>query len=152
MSGETEDQVSAWTIDSAMAHLAQLRTADHRLFDERDRRYTEQRTSDQRAIEIKEKADERAMELERENRAYKDEKANNLREQISGERGMYATKDDVAAAVATIEAKIAPLAAFVDGQRGHTEGVRVTIGFIAGAATFLLSLTGVIVAVLLASP
>ncbi len=50
------------------------------------------RAADQRALTIKETADELARQLDRKDREYKDEKANNLREQISSERNLYPTK------------------------------------------------------------
>jgi hypothetical protein len=53
------------------------------------------RAADQRALQIKEEADERALTLQAETQKYKDEKANELRSQIESERGMYATKDDL---------------------------------------------------------
>jgi vacuolar-type H+-ATPase subunit H len=53
------------------------------------------READQRAIQIKETADERALLLAREIQNYKDEKANELRSQIEGERNLYATHQDL---------------------------------------------------------
>ena len=37
-----------------------------------------------------------ALGLSRESQTYKDEKANELREQIAAERGLYTTKNDIA--------------------------------------------------------
>jgi hypothetical protein len=49
------------------------------------------RTADQRALAIKEQADEKALDLAREAQHYRDEQANKLREQIGEERGKYIT-------------------------------------------------------------
>lgn len=79
-------QRSQWTTDTLKEHYDALRVAD------------------QRALQIKEEADVRALELAREIQTYKDEKANELRSQIESERGLYATKDDVIAAIEKVEA------------------------------------------------
>jgi hypothetical protein len=50
------------------------------------------RADDQRALEIKQKADEEALNLARQQQTYKDAKANELREQISSERGNYVSR------------------------------------------------------------
>jgi hypothetical protein len=52
------------------------------------------REDDQRALEIKQKADEEALNLARQQQTYKDEKANELREQISSERGNYINRGE----------------------------------------------------------
>jgi hypothetical protein len=80
------------------------------------------RAADQRALQIKETADERALLLQAETQQYKDEKANNLRTQIEGERGMYATKDEVAtlreAVIAFTAAQASRSAAALDWRTG----------------------------------
>ena len=88
-----------------------LRSAD-------DRRYAEVNVEREKALKIKETADLAALQLAREIQTYKDEKANELREQISNERGMYATHDDVKAVSDRLEALIQPLTTFVNAQQG----------------------------------
>ena len=90
-------------------HLEALRRQDRRLAKERDRRYAEVNIEREKALKIKEAADERALELQAATQAYKDEKANELRSQIERERGDYATRLDLTAAVEKIEATIKPL-------------------------------------------
>lgn len=63
---------------------------------ERDRRYAEVNVEKEKALAIKTEADKTALGLQRDVQLYKDEKANNLREQIGAERGTYATKDQLA--------------------------------------------------------
>jgi hypothetical protein len=81
-----------------------LRAAGERFQAERDRRYAEVRAAEEKALKVKEKADETALGLDREIRAYKDEKANNLRDQITSERGLYVTKDELASAIRELQA------------------------------------------------
>ena len=70
---------SEWTVDTLKEHFDALRAAD------------------QRALQIKESADEKALELAREIQTYKDEKANELRSQIEREQGERATKAELQA-------------------------------------------------------
>jgi hypothetical protein len=75
----------------------------------------------EKALKIKETADLAALQLAREIQTYKDEKANELREQISRERGMYVTQDQMKGAVDRIEALLNPLTEYVSGQQGKGE-------------------------------
>jgi hypothetical protein len=74
---------------------------------ERDRRYNEVNIEREKALKIKETADLAALGLAREIQTYKDEKANELREQIGSERGLYVTRPE-----------IKPLADYVTAQSG----------------------------------
>jgi hypothetical protein len=150
---------NGWTIDTYAAHMAALREADERLAaekerfsEERDRRYSEVNIEREKALKIKEEADKAALGLAREIQSYKDEKANQLREQIGAERGTYATKDDLAAAVREMTVAIAPLAAFVSSQRGEQVGstssvnrMLAIIGGLAGISTVVSVGIGIIV-------
>jgi hypothetical protein len=86
-----------WTVETLKQHFDALRAADERFYNERDRRYTEVSVEREKALKIKDEADKAALGLAREIQTYKDEKANELREQIGSERGLYGTKEDVVA-------------------------------------------------------
>jgi hypothetical protein len=116
--GETRSQVSAWTVDTYAVHNEALRIAEEKFQKERDRRYTEVALEREKALRIKEKADSEALQLARDIQKYKDEKANELREQINSERGLYATKLDVSAAVEKLEERIHPILTYVNNQQG----------------------------------
>jgi hypothetical protein len=114
--------VSGWTTDTWAAHSTQmdelrqrtnmeLDNLRDRLSAERDRRYAEVNTEKEKALAIKTEADKTALGLQRDVQTYKDEKANNLREQIGSERGNYASKDDVTAASREFEARLKGAAA-----------------------------------------
>ena len=109
-------------------HLAALREADLRFDAERDRRLTEIATEREKALKIKETADLAALQLAREIQTYKDEKANELREQINSERGLYATKGDLTAAVDTLRATIQPISEYVVADRGRGGGIASSWG------------------------
>lgn len=132
-----------WTLAGYIAHNEALRSAEQRLQEERDRRYTEVSIEREKAVTIKDEADKRALGLSRDAQTYKDEKANELREQIASERGNYATKDDVMAAVQKIEAQIGPVIAFVTRAQGAGTGAsdqRNLLTWALGILVALLSL------------
>lgn len=101
-----------------IARLKALRCADERFQAERDRRYSEVKQAEEKALKIKEEADSRALVLAERIQEYKDEKANELREQIASERNLYATKEDLTAGIATVEALIKPLVAASNSYSG----------------------------------
>jgi hypothetical protein len=103
-----------WRV-STREHLEALRAAD-------DRRYAEVALEREKALRIKDTADRDALALARQGQTYRDEQANKLREQINSERGLYATKDDLANAVREMTAAIKPLAEYVSGAAGRSGG------------------------------
>ncbi len=105
-------------------HLEALRHADHNFLEERDRRYAEVNIEREKALKIKETADLAALQLAREIQSYKDEKANQLREQINSERGLYATNKD-----------IEPVKAYISGQTGRGLGMSTLFGGVVALLT-----------------
>lgn len=101
------------------------------------------RAADQRALQIKEEADKIALELARTIQAYKDEKANELREQINNERGLYPTKTDLVAVVEKLEATIKPLADYVSTQQGRSTGFGSAKDYIMTALALVLGLIAI---------
>src|ERR1700733_9241554 len=101
--------IQEWTIPTLKEHLEVITELRDRLDHERDRRYAEVNIEREKALKIKEEADKTALGLAREIQVYKDEKANQLREQIGSERGTFASKEDLAAAMREIMALIQPL-------------------------------------------
>jgi hypothetical protein len=112
---------AGWTVETYAIHNEALRGAEWKFQEERDRRYAEVATEREKALKIKETADLAALGLAREIQTYKDEKANQLREQISSERGLYATHSDLTGAVEKIEATLAPISLYIQSQLGRTE-------------------------------
>jgi hypothetical protein len=131
-------------------HLADLHRADlrwlaerDRRLEERDRRYSEVALEREKALKIKETADERALLLQSETQKYKDEKANDLRSQIERERGGYATKDELHAIEEKLLLAIKPLSEFIAGQRaGGARGE--------SSRTLLMGLAGLAIALIVA--
>jgi len=131
---------SGWTIETYAAHNEALREAEVRFQEERDRRYAEVALEREKALKIKEEADKAALGLAREIQTYKDEKANELREQINSERGFYASKDDVTSAVEKVEATITPLAEFVSRQQGRTQGISTSAAAVYAALLIVVNI------------
>jgi hypothetical protein len=94
---------------SLREHLEKVAELERMFQEERDRRYSEVNIEREKALKIKETADLAALQLAREIQTYKDEKANELREQISSERGAYATKEDIANLGEKVETLVKPL-------------------------------------------
>ncbi len=136
---------SEWTIATYAAHNEALRLAEDKFQTERDRRYTEVNIEKEKALKIKETADLAALSLARDIQIYKDEKANELREQINSERGLYASKTDVIAATEKLEAIIKPLTEYMSQQRGIVHGSDITMGKIYMALTLTVAFLGVVV-------
>ena len=162
MSGDTEERRrvhSGWTLDTYAVYQAALKSQDDRFesmkghYDEKidklrekfeieqDRRYAEVATEREKALKIKETADLAALGLAREIQTYKDEKANELREQIGSERGLYATKGDLNAAIEKVEAIMKPLSDYVAADRGKGAGVDGSKQFLTWFLGIALALT-----------
>jgi len=107
-----------WTIATYAAHNEALRLAEAKFQNERDRRYMEVKATEEKAIRVKEQADRDALDLAREIQNYKDEKANELREQINRERGLYVTQTELSLATKELAAMIKPLTEFVSASQG----------------------------------
>jgi len=113
---------SGWTLETYVAHNEAMREADARLQQERDRRYSEVKSAEEKALHVKEQADRDALGLAREIQAYKDERANNLREQIAAERGEYATKADIKSLSDKFDAANKPVVEFMSSMSGRGAG------------------------------
>lgn len=133
MSGETEQSVSGWTVDTLHNHLRVVQQLEERFSNERDRRYTEVNIEKEKALKIKETADLAALQLARDIQIYKDEKANELREQINSERGLYVTKNDLAGLSDKFDVTLRPVLTYIALQQGRSGGLQAGYGWIVAA-------------------
>jgi hypothetical protein len=131
---------SNWTLESYVAHNEAMREAENRLRDEIDRRYRDVDVEREKAVRIKEEADAQALQLARDIQTYKDMKANELREQIASERGLYATKNDVAALVDKFETMMKPVNEYIAADRGKDVGVTDNRALIVAIVTVISAL------------
>jgi hypothetical protein len=141
---------------SLQEHWEALEAANEKFMAERDRRYTEVSQEREKALKIKEEADKAALGLAREIQSYKDEKANQLREQISSERGSMATKEDLTSLSREIAATIQPLSAYVAGMAGvkqqssnQMESSRTTISILVVTLAGLAVVISIVVPIFL---
>ena len=109
-----------------------------KLWDERDRRYSELVTEREKALKIKETTDERALTLASEIQGYKDEKANELRAQINSERGVYITR-------AEFEAANKPLVEFVLSSRAIADRRTIDYGQILAIIAIMVSIATAVI-------
>jgi vacuolar-type H+-ATPase subunit H len=122
-------------------YLLAVRDGDLAVQHERDRRYAEVKAAEEKALKVKEEADKTALGLQRDNQFYRDEKANNLREQIERERGTYATQLDLKGLTEKLETLVKPLSEFVAGQQGRAGGrteSRLDLGTLIQVLAFLI--------------
>jgi hypothetical protein len=132
-----------WTIGTYAAHNEALRDAAERFQREVDRRYTEVKLAEEKALLVKQRADEQALGLAREIQTYKDEKANQLREQITGERGLYATKNDLSSAVDKLEVTMKPALEYVSSAAGRGVGIKDSQTNIAWVVALIMGLLAI---------
>jgi hypothetical protein len=138
--GHGPRSITGWSVDTYAAHNEAIRAAEQKFQEERDRRYAEVATEREKALKIKETADLAALGLAREIQTYKDEKANQLRDQINNERGLYAQKSDLVAAVEKIEAQIQPVLGYMAREQGKGSGISLAWSVLIAAVTVLLAL------------
>lgn len=135
---------AGWTIEAYVAHNEAMRSAESRFQDERDRRYMEVNIEKEKALKIKETADLAALGLAREIQTYKDEKANELREQIGAERGLYVTRTEMTALADKIDVLVTPLNNYVTSQQGRNQGIGLIIGGVVIFFSFILTAVGLL--------
>jgi hypothetical protein len=106
------------------------------------------RKADQRALEIKQAADDKATLLEQAERSYKYAQQNEWRGESSDRAATYATQVALEGAVATIMAKVDPVLAFVESQKGRSAGISTLQATLMGLA--MLTIAALSVALMLA--
>lgn len=97
------DKNSVWTIETYAIHNEAMRVADEKFQAERDKRYAEGNELRAMALKIKETADAKALELDKESQTYKEARNDAMREQSLKSTGIYATRDDLSAVFAKSE-------------------------------------------------
>lgn len=96
-----------WTVDTYVLHNEAMRIANERFQDERDKRYAEGNELRAMALKIKETADAKALELDKESQTYKEARNDAMREQSLKETGVYATHTDLAKVFEKTEKQLA---------------------------------------------
>ncbi len=141
-----------WTLETWAAHSKDMREMQDKLDAAHDRRLVEVQLEREKALQIKDRADDKALELARDIQSYKDERDNRLREQITSERGLYAQKSDLQAAVEKIEAQLKPVNDYISQSQGTRAGVNSSWQTLVAVGTILVALLtigGVVVSIAL---
>jgi len=104
------------------------------------------READQRALAIKERADEKALELARDGQTYRDEQANRLREQIAQERiearereSKFLTKEDYDRRHEDLLKEVGRIATVQAEGGGRSAGLDKLIAYGIGAAAVVVA-------------
>ena len=122
-----------WTLEAYIIH-------NEAFLQERDKRYSEVASEKEKAVQIKEAGDDKALQLARDIQTYKDEKANELRSQIEQERGTYATHADLRALSDKFEITLKPILSYVASQAGGPRAI-TTHMLVSWAGTIILILS-----------
>lgn len=133
---------SSATDVSLREHLAALRESDLRFDNERDRRLSEVAIEREKALKIKEEADKAALELDRQIRAYKDEKQNEFRGALDDLSQKMATRRELEDAKEQIATLLKPLSDYVTGQQGRTAGIGLSANTLVTVIFVLIATAG----------
>ena len=109
-----------------------------------DQRYKEVNEEREKALKIKEEADKVALNLAYEIQNYKNQKGNELREQLSNERNLYATKQDVIASSEKIFLVVQPLVDYANSQRGKGQGLNQGWIYLLGGLSLIATILAII--------
>lgn len=145
---------AGWTLESYAIHSRELRAADQRLADERDRRYSETSSEREKALKIKETADLAALTLARESQTYKEQQNDVLRDKNLADSGVYATTTSVNSAIEKLEKGVADsfdslltkLEPFMNGSiqhQGERRGSQITKASLYTAVGAIAALVGI---------
>jgi hypothetical protein len=128
---------------SLKEYLSDIRDADIKFHEERDRRYTEVKNAEEKALKIKEEADKVALDLARQIQTYKDEQHNGLLKQHADFVAQAVTQQELKAMADKVDITMRPLTDFVSSQQGRVSGADRSWQFILGTvamAGIILSL------------
>lgn len=110
-----------WTIATLKEYYDARLEANLRFEQERDRRYSEVKVENEKALIIKDTADKAALFLARESQTYKDQQADIMRDKSLAQSGVYATNADVAKLFDDFNTKLKPVFDFVISKQGQAE-------------------------------
>lgn len=114
----------------------------YRFYEERDRRLTEVGVEREKALKIKEEADKAALELDRQIRAYKDEKQNEFRGALDDLSQKMATRRELEDTKGTIQVALKPLVDYVSAQQGRSQGIGVSANILVVGLYLLIAVAG----------
>ena len=149
MSGETEKEVSAWTIDSLRYHLEQL-ASDLAL--RHEQRFEAQEKAVQVQLVAQEKAVAAALAAQKEavnkSEASYDKRfdaVNEFRAQLSDQGRTFLPRNEADARFAAMAEKIDALQKSIDRSEGRSAGIGLSAGALAGTLTGVLTLITIVV-------
>ena len=127
--------------DTYAYYQEQLRQADLRFSEERDRRNVEGKELTAVALKIKETADLAALTLARDSQTLKEAQNDAMRDRQLGDSGIYATNASVTQALGELKTSLQPLVDYVSAHKG----AELTKGNLYAAAAGIAAVLGAIV-------
>ena len=121
MSGETEANISAWTIDSLHAHLIVLLNTRDALLAERDRRYEQRFVDQEKAILTALATSSKAIDKAETATELRFQGVNEFRQTLSDQAAQFITRTEVTAGTARNTERIQEIATRLEGALSRTE-------------------------------
>ena len=128
-------------------YYADMRKADDKFQQERDRRYTEVKNAEEKALKIKEDADKVARELASQNQKDKDEQHNGLLKQHADFVAKAATQNDLKALEDKFATALKPVSDYMTSTQGQKQGSDVTIGKIIAIVGISITVLGFVLGI-----
>lgn len=157
MSGETEQNVSGWSVDTVLAHI-------NVLLGERDRRYVEavqslreevrtrddylERLAHERAAQVQIAFNAAQTASDKADKAYEKrfEGQNEFRAQLSDQAATFMPRKEYDAAHAALVDKVNDMNLRMGQDAAHTTGIKDGWGYVLGAVGMLIGFAGLIIA------
>lgn len=139
MSGETEKQVSGWTVDTMHQHLIGI-------MDERDTRYQQRFDAQQLGLTDALKAAEKAVVKAEVATDKRFEGVNEFRETLSDQANTFMTRHEYSAAHDALVEKVEAIAKIQDNAVGHSQGLTAGWGYLVAAVGLAVAIVTVIIA------
>jgi hypothetical protein len=134
-----------YLLDLRLQHAAELREADLRFMDERDRRYTELAEERARALEAALAAAEKANELAQANAEKWRENANEWRGAMQDRDRELPSRREVETLFKGIDARVDAVEAHQDRAGGKSEGIALSGGVLAASLGAVVAVMTIVV-------
>lgn len=137
VSGETEANVSAWTIDSLHSHLKEL-------MNERDRRYEQRFAAQEKAVATANQANEKRLDSVNEFRAQMADLQATFMPRVEAEQRIGQVDQKIDASVKVRSDQVSTINSRLDLMAGKSTGSNAFVGYIVAAAAVGASIAAVI--------
>jgi hypothetical protein len=139
VSGETEEQVSGWTVDT-------LRTETHGLLHEADRRYEQRFEGQEKAVSAALQAAKEAVAKAETAAEKRFDAVNEFRGQLSDQAATFMPRREAEQVIAALAEKVSDLASRVDTREGRGAGLNAGWGYLIAAVGLAATVIAIVYA------